>query len=82
MMIRNENKINPDDKALLLLNKLRKVVLSQATDEGLWFEACTASEEYLQNALRYLHCVIEEDWDGAVFYGDYHHEEKEEEDNG
>ena len=31
----------------------------QAMDGGLWFVAITASEEYLQNALRELHFVIE-----------------------
>jgi len=30
----------------------------QAMDEGLWFVAITASEEYLQNALRELHAII------------------------
>ena len=32
----------------------------QAMDGGLWFVAITASEEYLQNALRELHFVIEQ----------------------
>ena len=30
----------------------------QVMDEGLWFVAITASEEYLQNALRELHAII------------------------
>jgi len=36
-----------------------RIVLSQADDEGLWFKAQTASEAYLQNALRELHRAIE-----------------------
>ena len=32
----------------------------QAMDEGLWFVAITASEEYLQNALRELHAIIKQ----------------------
>jgi hypothetical protein len=31
----------------------------QAEDEGLWFEAQTASEAYLQEELRKLHALIE-----------------------
>ena len=38
---------------------LRDVVNEQADDEGLWFIAQTAPEEYLQAALRRLHEVIE-----------------------
>ena len=35
------------------------VVIEQARDEGLWFEAVTAPEGYLQAALRRLHDAIE-----------------------
>ena len=35
------------------------VVLEQAEDEGLWFEAELASESYLQAALRRLHAAVE-----------------------
>lgn len=38
---------------------LRDVVNEQADDEGLWFIAQTASEAYVQAALRRLHEVIE-----------------------
>jgi hypothetical protein len=36
-----------------------QVVDEQADDEGLWFEAATAPEAYLQKALRRLHEAIE-----------------------
>lgn len=39
--------------------RVRKFVESQAEDEGLWFEAKTISEVYLQHELRKLHTVIE-----------------------
>ena len=32
----------------------------QAMDEGLWWEAITASEAYIQNALRELHAIIKQ----------------------
>jgi len=38
---------------------LRKIVDLQAADDGLWFEARTASEAYLQQELRKLHAAIE-----------------------
>ncbi len=40
--------------------KIRDVADEQAKDEGLWFEAQTAPESYLQQELRRLHKVIEE----------------------
>lgn len=40
---------------------LRQLVAEQAEDDGLWFMAQTASEAYLQQALRTLHAVIEGD---------------------
>ena len=39
---------------------LMKIVNEQAEDYGLWFQAQTAPEAYLQNALRRLHEAIEE----------------------
>ncbi len=42
------------------LNKIKALVDKQAEDEGLWFNAETAPEAYLQNHLRELHRVIEE----------------------
>lgn len=39
---------------------LRAIVDEQANDEGLWFEAQTAPEAYLQAALRRLHAAVEE----------------------
>lgn len=41
--------------------KLRAVVDAQAEDEGLWFQAETAPEAYLQRELRRLHAYIEND---------------------
>ena len=37
----------------------QQVVSEQAEDEGLWFVAVTASEAYLQQALRRLHAAVE-----------------------
>ncbi len=42
----------------------RAVVEAQAEDYGLWFRATTAPEAYLQQELRRLHRVIEEEEDG------------------
>lgn len=39
--------------------QLRGLVSAQATDEGLWFQAKTAPEAYLQQELRALHEAIE-----------------------
>jgi hypothetical protein len=35
------------------------IVNEQADDDGLWFQAETAAEAYLQQELRYLHAAIE-----------------------
>lgn len=40
---------------------LRAAVDEQAKDEGLWFNAATAPEAYLQQELRKLHALIEGD---------------------
>lgn len=40
--------------------KLQALVDEQAKDDGLWFEALTAPEAYLQQELRRLHKAIEE----------------------
>ena len=37
----------------------RELVEIQAEDEGLWFEAQTAAEAYLQQELRKLHAAVE-----------------------
>ena len=37
----------------------KQVVSEQAEDEGLWFQAITLPEHYLQSELRRLHHVIE-----------------------
>jgi len=41
------------------LTEIRKLVDQQAEDDGLWFEAETAPEAYLQERLRLLHALIE-----------------------
>lgn len=41
------------------LAALKVFVSEQAEDEGLWFEAKTAPEAYLQQELRKLHAIIE-----------------------
>lgn len=41
--------------------RLREAVAFQACDDGLWFEATTAAEAYLQQELRRLHAMIEGD---------------------
>lgn len=38
-----------------------RLVLRQAEDEGLWFQAETAAEAYLQAALRDLHAAVEQE---------------------
>lgn len=48
------------DSAPSPLAAARAVVEEQAEDEALWFEAETATEAYLQQALRELHAAIEE----------------------
>jgi hypothetical protein len=57
-------KFTPEQRATLMrelehMIKVIDVVEEQANDEGLWFEAKTAPEAYLQNALRRLHATIE-----------------------
>ncbi len=44
----------------MTIGDVKKLVDEQAHDEGIWFIAKTAPEQYLQNALRILHKVIEE----------------------
>lgn len=41
------------------LPKPLALVLKQAMDNGLWFNAQTIQEAYLQNALRELHDAVE-----------------------
>jgi hypothetical protein len=45
--------------------KVKALVEKQADDEGLWFEAQTCAEAYLQQQLRLLHAEIE----GTDFFG-------------
>jgi hypothetical protein len=39
--------------------ELRAIVDEQAEDAGLWFDATTITEAYLQQALRWLHAAVE-----------------------
>ena len=41
------------------IGRLERVAANQAEDDGLWFVAQTASEAYLQQALRHIHALIE-----------------------
>ena len=41
------------------IEEIQLLVDKQAEDEGLWFEAETAPEAYLQAELRRLHSLIE-----------------------
>ena len=43
------------------LQKIKDLVDEQANDGGIWFQADTAPEAYLQHKLRLLHAVIEGD---------------------
>ena len=43
------------------LKQIKELVDKQVNDEGLWFIAKTAPEAYLQQELRKLHALIEED---------------------
>ncbi len=45
------------------LDDIKGTVEEQAKDVALWYEAETASEQYVQDALRFLHGVIERDAD-------------------
>ena len=47
------------DDELALLKHIRTITDCQAEDEGLWFDAVTAPEAYLQQELRKLHSAIE-----------------------
>lgn len=53
-----------------ILNKLRYVVKEQAEDDGLWFHAQYGTEAYLQQELRRIHAIIEDnDRDLALIEG-------------
>ncbi len=44
----------------MTIEDIKKLVQEQIDDEGLWFIAKTAPEQYVQNALRELHKIIED----------------------
>lgn len=43
------------------LRSARMITARQAVDEGLWFQVETATEAYLQEALRKLHLAVAKD---------------------
>jgi hypothetical protein len=43
------------------LERIQAEVDRQANDDGLWFNAETASEAYLQQEIRKLHAIIEDE---------------------
>lgn len=45
------------------LSTLKELVEEQANDAGLWFDAETAPEAYVQRELRRLHSAVEDDHD-------------------
>jgi len=45
------------------INRVKQLVLEQAEDEALWFQAETITEAYLQEKLRELHRAIEDEGD-------------------
>ena len=51
--------LNTEEILYRNLQDVRKLVEEQANDEGLWFNAQTAPEAYLQRLLRRLHAAIE-----------------------
>ena len=53
---KDENK-----RLLALIEKAMALINEQAEDDGLWFQATTASEAYLQQALRLLTDAVEGD---------------------
>lgn len=46
-------------RAASRVERVARLVAQQAEDEGLWFEAQTAPEAYLQQELRKLHAAVE-----------------------
>jgi len=59
MQFRQETCAKIRDSYVQRVVRLAKMVEQQAEDEGLWAIAETATEAYLQAALRRLHAVIE-----------------------
>lgn len=47
-------------------SEARNIVNEQADDDGLWCEAATATEAYLQQALRRLHAAVERETGGET----------------
>lgn len=44
------------------ISKVRAMVATQAEDDGMWFSAQTGPEAYLQQQLRELHRIIEQEF--------------------
>ena len=56
-----DNFKDENQRLLALIEKAMALINEQAEDDCLWFGAATASEEYLQQALRRLHAALEGD---------------------
>jgi len=57
----NHAAANRIDKLEAKLKAIRDVVDEQADEEGIWFDAMTAPEAYVQRELRRLHWVVKEE---------------------
>jgi len=44
----------------MILEDLEELIEKQSNDDGLWFDAETAPEAYIQRALRQLHHAVED----------------------
>lgn len=56
-----EDAANTIERMARSFSTLRESVNQQAEDHGLWFEARTAPERFLQQELRALHALIEKE---------------------
>lgn len=54
------------NRVLAYIKNLRGAVDAQANDQTLWFVAETVTEAYVQQSLRWLHRVIEENDEEAL----------------
>lgn len=57
----NSTGCEPGCRAAFILRSARELSAKQAEDDGLWFDATTVTEAYLQSALRELAAAIEDD---------------------
>ena len=57
----NSTGCEPGCRAASILRAARELSAKQAEDDGLWFDATTVTEAYLQSALRELAAAIEDE---------------------